>query len=79
MTLGSIWAFAQSGFQVEEATIDDINVTSGRQTRLDSPLPVGISFWAGPGDEPILLRAASAYEAATTHRMPPPGFGPVRE
>ena len=55
------------------------NVTSGRQTRLDSPLPVGISFWAGPGDEPILLRAASAYEAATTHRMPPPGFGPVRD
>ncbi len=55
------------------------NVTSSRQTRLDSPLPVGISFWAGPGDEPILLRAASAYEAATTHRMPPPDFGPVRE
>ena len=55
------------------------NVTSGRQTRLDAPLPVGMSFWAGPGDEPIILRAASAYEAATTHRMPPPGFGPVRE
>ena len=53
------------------------NVTSRRRTRLDSALPVGISFWAGPGDELLILRAASAYEAATRHRLPPPDFGPV--
>jgi amidase len=53
------------------------NVTSKKKTELDAALPVGISFWAGPGDEPILLRAASAYEAATRHRVPPPDFGPV--
>ena len=53
------------------------NVTGTRQTRLRSALPVGISFWAGPGDEPIILRVASAYEAATRHRVPPPDFGPV--
>ena len=52
-------------------------VTSSRAKRLESPLPVGISFWAGQGDEPIILRAASAYEAATKHRMAPPEFGPV--
>ena len=51
-------------------------VTGSEQTRLESPLPVGIPFWAGPGDEPIILRAASAYEAATQHRVPPPDFGP---
>ena len=28
-------------------------------SRLDAPLPVGISFWAGPGDEPVLSVAAS--------------------
>ena len=39
--------------------------------------PVGISFWAGPGDEPLVLRVASACEAATRHRRPPPDFGPV--
>ena len=53
------------------------NVTGTRRTELDAALPVGISFWAGPGDEPIVLRVASAYEAATKHRRPPPDFGPV--
>ena len=53
------------------------NVTGSRRTELDNPLPVGISFWAGPGDEPRVLRVASAYEAATRHRRPPPDFGPV--
>ena len=51
-------------------------VTNSEETRLESPLPVGISFWAGPGDEPILLRVASAYEVATKHRKAPPDFGP---
>ncbi len=53
------------------------NVTGSRRTRLDAALPVGISFWAGPGDEPLVLRVASAYETATQHRRPPPDFGPV--
>jgi len=52
-------------------------VTNTEETRLDTPLPVGISFWAGPGDEPVLLRAASAYEAATGHRAPSRHFGPL--
>jgi hypothetical protein len=34
-------------------------------------------FWAGPGEEPTILKVASAYEAATHHRTPPPGFGPL--
>jgi amidase len=44
---------------------------------IDTPLPVGISFWAGPGDEPVLFRIASAYEAATQHRVAPAALGPV--
>ena len=40
-------------------------------------LPVSITFLARPFDEPLLLRIASAYESATHHRVPPPGFGPV--
>ncbi len=64
-------------YVLNEDQDDYDTVTSHRQTRLESPLPVDISFWAGPGDEPIVLRAASAYEAATKHRRPPPEFGPV--
>ena len=46
-------------------------------TTTDAPMPVGISFWGGPGDEPTLFKVASAYEAATRHRHPPPAFGPL--
>ena len=64
-------------YVLNEDKDDYDRVTSSEETRLEFPLPVGISFWAGPGDEPILLRVASAYEAATRHRVPPPDFGPV--
>jgi amidase len=52
-------------------------------TRLVGPiaakLPLGIMFWGRPFSEPTLLKIASAYEAATKHRTPPPDFGPVAE
>ncbi|HZF28555.1 MAG TPA: amidase family protein [Gammaproteobacteria bacterium] len=48
-------------------------------TKLESPLPFNMAFWAGPGDETIILKVASAYEAATHHRKAPPGFGPVTD
>lgn len=52
-------------------------------TRLIGPtpakLPVGIMFLGRPFSEPTLIRIASAYEAATKHRIPPPEFGPVPE
>src|SRR5438034_6339886 len=46
-----------------------------RRSTLEFPLPVGISFWAGPGDEGLVINAAAAYEAATKHRPAPPAFG----
>lgn len=46
-----------------------------RQSTLERPMPVGISFWAGPGDEGVVIKVAAAYEAATKHRRPPEAFG----
>ena len=40
-------------------------------------LPVGIDFLARPFGEPTLFRIASAYEARTKRRIPPPDFGPI--
>jgi len=50
-------------------------------TRLVGPipaqLPVGVDFIAAPFNEPLLIRIAGAFEAATRQRRPPPEFGPV--
>jgi Asp-tRNA(Asn)/Glu-tRNA(Gln) amidotransferase A subunit family amidase len=59
------------------------DATAGDGTRLVGPipakLPLGIMFFGRPFSEPTLFRIASAYEAATRHRIPPPEFGPVPE
>jgi amidase len=59
------------------------DATAHDGTRLVGPvpakLPVGIMFFGRPFAEPTLLRIASAYEAATKHRIPPPDFGPLPE
>lgn len=50
-------------------------------TLLNAPvpavLPVGVDFLGRPFSEPLLLRVAASYEAATKHRRPPVGFGKV--
>jgi amidase len=49
-------------------------------TKLAPPgLPFSLVFRAEPGREDVVLRIASAYEAASRHRVPPPAFGPLPE
>jgi len=61
--------------------VRDANAPGG--TRLVGPvpakLPVGIDFLALPFAEPTLFKIASAYEAATRHRVSPAEFGPLKE
>jgi Asp-tRNA(Asn)/Glu-tRNA(Gln) amidotransferase A subunit family amidase len=40
-------------------------------------LPFSLVFRAEPGKEDVILKIASAYEAASRRRVPPPEFGPV--
>lgn len=40
-------------------------------------LPFSLVFRCEPGKEDIQLRVASAYEAASRRRIPPPAFGPL--
>jgi len=40
-------------------------------------LPFSLVFRAEPGKEDIILKIASAYEAASKRRVPPPEFGPL--
>jgi amidase len=47
------------------------------KTTLPQPMPIAITFFAGQGEEPTLIKVGTAYEAATHHRTQPPAFGPV--
>jgi Asp-tRNA(Asn)/Glu-tRNA(Gln) amidotransferase A subunit family amidase len=54
-----------------------IAVTGNVKSELPHPMPISMMFWAGPGSDSDVIKAASAYEAATHHRVPPPSFGPL--
>jgi Asp-tRNA(Asn)/Glu-tRNA(Gln) amidotransferase A subunit family amidase len=60
-------------------TKDDYLQVSNETTpgKFDNPMPYGISFWGGPGDEGSILKVAAIYENATHHRVGPPAFGPL--
>jgi len=47
-------------------------------TTLPAPgLPFSLVFRADPGKEDLILKVASAYQAASKRRVPPPAFGPL--
>ena len=53
-------------------------VPSTTPTTIPAPgLPFSLVFRAEPGREDVLLKIASAYEAASRRRVPPPAFGPL--
>jgi hypothetical protein len=52
-------------------------VTGDVESKMPNPMPISLMFWSGPGSDAAVIRAASAYESATHHRVPPPAFGPV--
>ena len=55
-----------------------LSVPADVETTIPEPgLPFSLVFRADPGKEDILLKIASAYEAASKRRVPPPAFGPL--
>lgn len=49
------------------------------QSTLPHPMPIALTFFSGQGEEPVLIRVGTAYEAATHHRRAPPDFGPLSD
>jgi amidase len=55
-----------------------VSAASDKPTTIPEPgLPFSLVFRAEPGREDVLLKIASAYEAASKRRIPPPEFGPL--
>ena len=56
-----------------------VSAPSTTPTTIPAPgLPFSLVFRTEPGWEDVLLRVASAYEAASRRRIPPPRFGPLQ-
>jgi amidase len=65
-------------FSLSEDGTRYVSTPCHKPTRIPEPgLPFSLVFRAEPGSEDILLRIASAYEAASKRRIPPPAFGPL--
>jgi amidase len=65
-------------FALSEDRTKYVSVASGVPTEIPAPgLPFSLVFRAEPGKEDVLLTIASAYEAASRRRVPPPAFGPL--
>jgi Asp-tRNA(Asn)/Glu-tRNA(Gln) amidotransferase A subunit family amidase len=66
-----VWALSPDGTRY-------VPVPSHTPTTIPEPgLPFSLVFRAEPGREDVLLKIASAYEAASKRRVPPPAFGPL--
>jgi amidase len=66
-----VYALSQDGTRY-------VSIASNAPATIAEPgLPYSLVFRAEPGKEDILLKIASAYEAASKRRIPPPAFGPL--
>jgi Asp-tRNA(Asn)/Glu-tRNA(Gln) amidotransferase A subunit family amidase len=68
-------------FALNDTATDYVSVLppGTEESRLPKPMPIAITFFSDQGQEPMLIRVGTAYEAATRHRTAPPDFGPLDE
>ena len=65
-------------FKLSDDGMRYVSAPSDVATTLAEPgLPFSLVFRCEPGKEDIILKIASAYEAASKRRIPPPAFGPL--
>lgn len=67
----------QYALSADKTEFDSVLPNPVKATKLEKPLPISITFFAGQGQEPTLIKVGTAYEAATKHRFAPPDFGPL--
>jgi hypothetical protein len=68
---------ARFALSADRKEYDPVNTDTPTMLR-EPGLPFSLVFRAEPGAEDRILRVASAYEAASKRRIPPPLFGPLR-
>jgi amidase len=67
-------------FRLSEDGKRYVSAPSNVPTTLAEPgLPFSLVFRCEPGKEDVILKIASAYEAVSRRRVPPPAFGPLQK
>ena len=75
---GYVTTVYDPSFQLSANRKDYVSVNNNTPTPLPAPgLPFSLVFRAEPGREDVILKVASAYQAASKRRVPPPAFGPL--
>jgi len=75
---GYVTTVYDPGFALSPDGKKYVAVASDTPTTIAAPgLPFSLVFRAEPGKEDVLLKIASAYEAASKRRVAPPAFGPL--
>ena len=76
---GMVTVVYEPQYALNPAKTDYVSVLSPGtpKSTLPHPMPIAITFFAGQGGEPTLIRIGTAYEVTTHHRTPPPAFGPL--
>ena len=65
-------------FKLSDDGMRYVSAASDKPTTVPEPgLPFSLVFRNEPGKEDVLLKIASAYEAASKRRIPPPAFVPL--
>ncbi|HYM73162.1 MAG TPA: hypothetical protein VET89_09280, partial [Stellaceae bacterium] len=65
-------------FKLSDDGMRYVSAPAAGPTTIPEPgLPFSLVFRAEPGREDVVLKIASAYEAASRRRIPPPNFGPL--
>src|SRR5579864_1715419 len=78
ITAGYVTTVYDPVFRLSEDRKRYVPQAAAAPTTLPAPgLPFSLVFRAEPGREDVVLRIASAYEAASRRRIPPPAFGPL--
>jgi amidase len=74
---GSIDVVYEPRYALSEDKKSYVSVAGTEKSKLPHAMPISITFFAGQGEEPMLIKVGTAYEATTRHRFAPPAFGPV--
>ena len=77
MPAGYVQKVYEPAFVLSHDKKSYLAVSGATASTLPHPMPISLMVWGAPGSDAAVIKTASAFEAATHFRTPPPAFGPL--